>query len=310
MPTWINWLCVDISADMAYNREMNAMRDMKDPQYLTILADFNKAITVIQASWRFPLLSPFNRQQLELRIRRKGAVEHLDFFDQIVPEDREPPKDPFEMRHLEQVAGQLLVAGYEPPAIWLYHTIFYLVKNPRTLDVLTQEIRYAFENYHDITPGGAANLPYLTACLQESLRVMPSVLNGMPVISPGAVVDGTFIPKGVVCQSSTFGLARDPRNFHEPLTFCPERWLSKEHALYEPRFENDSRKGFYPFSQGPRACPGKVIAWWQSRLFIAKTLWTFDLEMVIGQEVDLDRDLRGWGIYMKPEMFVRFKEKM
>lgn len=27
LPTWLNWLFVDISGDMAYNREMNAMRD-------------------------------------------------------------------------------------------------------------------------------------------------------------------------------------------------------------------------------------------------------------------------------------------
>lgn len=59
-----------------------------------------------------------SRQQLERRIRRQGAVEHLDFFEQLVPEDRKPPKDPKEMRHLEQVSGQLLAAGYEAPALW------------------------------------------------------------------------------------------------------------------------------------------------------------------------------------------------
>lgn len=31
LPTWVNWLCVDISADMAYNREMNALKDSKLP---------------------------------------------------------------------------------------------------------------------------------------------------------------------------------------------------------------------------------------------------------------------------------------
>ena len=139
----------------------------------------------------------YSRQQLEQRIRRKGAVEHLDFFEQLIPEDRVPPKDPLELRHLEQVAGQLLIAGYEPPALWLYHTIFYLVKNPEKLKILAQEIRSAFQSYEDITPGAAAKLPYLTACLKESLRMTPPILTGMPVVSPGAMVDGTFIPKGV-----------------------------------------------------------------------------------------------------------------
>jgi cytochrome P450 len=138
-----------------------------------------------------------SRFQLEQRIRRKGAVEHLDFFEQLIPEDREPPKDRKEMRHLEQVAGQLLVAGYEPPALWFYFTIYYLLKNPEALDTLTKEIRSAFKNYDEIISGSAAQLAYLTACLNESLRIMPGVLTGMPVVSPGAMVDGTFIPKGV-----------------------------------------------------------------------------------------------------------------
>lgn len=266
----------------------------------------------------------YSRQQVEQRIKRKGAVEHLDFFEQVVPADRELPKDPLEMRHLEQVAGQLLAAGFEPPSSWLYHTIFYLVKNPEALRILAHDIRGAFKSYNDITPAAAANLPYLTACLKETLRMMPSAATGMPVISPGAVVDGTFVPKGVsnicdrfsrrplminlqvVCQSSMYALARKPHNFHRSLDFHPERWLPEEHSLYDSRFANDNRRGHQPFGQGPRACPGKEIGWWQCRLFIAKVLWTFDLEMVSGQEVDLERDMRGWGTYIRPDFFVRF----
>ncbi|RYP49936.1 hypothetical protein DL768_004472 [Monosporascus sp. mg162] len=252
-----------------------------------------------------------SRQQLEQRIRRKGAVEYLDFFEQLIPEDREPPKDPKEMRRLEQVAGQLLVAGYEPPAMWFYFTIYHLLKEPVILETLRREIRGAFKSYSDITSGAAVSLPYLTACLKESLRVMPNVLTGMPVVSPGAVADGAFIPKGsappplqVICQSSPFALARSPRNFCEPLRFRPERWLPEEHPLYDTRFANDDRKGFHPFSQGPRMCAGKEIAWWQSRVFIAKVLWTFDLEMVSRQPINMDRDLGGWaGLFLFPRSF-------
>lgn len=109
----------------------------------------------------------------------------------------------------------------------------------------------------------------------------------------------------VICQSSPFALARSPRNFHEPLSFLPERWLPEDHQLYDSRFVDDNRKDFHPFSQGPRVCSGKEIAWWQSRLFIAKVVWTFDLEM-IGREIDMDKELRGWGIFEKPEVRVRF----
>ena len=52
-------------------------------------------------------------------------------------------------------------------------------------------------------------------------------------------------------------------------------------------------------------CTGREIAWWQSRLFMAKLLWTFDVEMV-SNEVDIDRDLKGWSMYVKPELRARF----
>lgn len=189
---------------------------MQEPPYLSILSGSNLAITIIQVSWRFPLLSPLkypilflaglrfhsdirnhSRQLLELRIRRKDAVEHTDFFEHIIPRNRQPPEDRKEMRHLEQIAGQVLVAGYEPPALWFYFTLYHLMKNPDKLDVVSAEIRGAFQSCRDITSATAAQLPFLTACLKETLRVMPGVLTGMPVASPGATVDGHYIPKGV-----------------------------------------------------------------------------------------------------------------
>ncbi|KAI0147679.1 cytochrome P450 [Xylariaceae sp. FL1272] len=322
---WINWLCVDISADMAYNRQMNALENMSDPGYLTILQNFNKAITVIQMSWRFPLLSPLkyifiifkvagshahvrdhSRKILEQRIRRKDNVEHVDFLEHIIPENREPPQDRREMRHLEQVAGQLLVAGYEPPAMWLYFTIYYLLRHSQCLETLKNEIRGSFKGYRDINPTTAADLPFLTACLKESLRLTPGLLTGMPVTSPGALVDGHFVPRGVVCQSSIFSLARNPRNFTDPLSFRPERWLPLDHPLYDSMFAEDKRKDFHPFSQGPRVCSGREIAWWQSRLFVAKLLWSFDLEMCADDPLNIDKDVRGWGMYVRPAMRVRF----
>lgn len=55
-------------------------------------------------------------------------------------------------------------------------------------------------------------------------------------------------------------------------------------------------------------CTGREIAWWQIRVFLAKVLWKFDLEPVagLGSKVNMDKDLRGWGMYEKPEYRVRF----
>jgi hypothetical protein len=50
---------------------------------------------------------------------------------------------------------------------------------------------------------------------------------------------------------------------------------------------------------------GKEMAWMQGRLFFAKLLWCFDLSMVEGQDICLERDLIHYGFFEKPE--VRFR---
>lgn len=109
-----------------------------------------------------------------------------------------------------------------------------------------------------------------------------------------------------VCQTSFIALARNPKNFHLPTEFRPERWLDQSHPLYDSTFEGDNRDGLRPFSQGPRMCPGKEIAWWESRIFVAKTLWAFDLALLEGQNWDMRRDLKAWGMWVKPEVMVKF----
>lgn len=43
----------------------------------------------------------------------------------------------------------------------------------------------------------------------------------------------------------------------------------------------------------PRQCLGTQLAWRETRLFIAKLLWGFDVEMAPGQKrIDFDRDSR------------------
>ncbi|KAI6081597.1 cytochrome P450 [Hypoxylon rubiginosum] len=322
---WCNWLAMDISADITYNRKMNQIKDMKNSVYLDVLLGFNKFTTIEQVSLRFPFLKRFrklflpvsavtsmpemvqkSRAELQRRLGQKGKTEHLDFFDQIVPDGSVIPEDPREVRHLEQLAAQLLFGGFEPVSSWFYGTFMSLLEEPEMYQILAHEIRHSFTDYRDIVPGNLATLPYLNACLEESLRTFPSNNLGHPRISPGAQVDGAFIPKGVYCQTSMFAMWRDPRFFHEPLKFRPQRWLPSSHPLYESKFSKDSLKSFYPMGQGPRACIGKEVAWRITRLFIAKVLWTFDLVNVPGQKVEFEKDFVTYGFWVKPELRARF----
>ncbi|KAI1317132.1 cytochrome P450 [Xylariaceae sp. FL0255] len=331
IPTWVQWLAMDIAAEMAYHHQVNCMRNERDSDYLSAVLSFNRFATMTQVLRRFPLLSPLrylvlpvslvgklmqlraaSLREMRQRLALQGATEHMDYFEQLVPSGSEPPESPEETLHLSKISTQLMFAGYLPPSDWYYGTFFHLLHNPDSLKKVTREVRGAFESYDAITPEAVVPLQYLTACLKEALRCFntSALINGMPVYSPGAVVDGHHIPRGTTCQYSGFSVSRSATHFHTPLSYRPERWLPADHDLFDEAFKNDNLEAFNPFSLGPRMCAGKEIAWWQARYVMAKVLWSFDLGLVPGQNVDLERDLKCWGYWVKPELRVRFMPKV
>lgn len=90
-----------------------------------------------------------------------------------------------------------------------YGVLVLLLENPQTYQILTNEIREAFSSYEDIVPDKSLkSLAYLQACIEETLRMLPSNNTGLPRISPGAIVDGQYIPKGVSICSIPFSSFR------------------------------------------------------------------------------------------------------
>lgn len=59
-----------------------------------------------------------------------------------------------------------------------------------------------------MTPEALARLPYLQAFVQETFRAHLTTPTGMPRISPGAVVDGIYVPKGVSTYPTLFSLPK------------------------------------------------------------------------------------------------------
>ncbi|KAH7322408.1 isotrichodermin C-15 hydroxylase [Stachybotrys elegans] len=328
MRQWTFWLALDMSADLAYSREMHHLRDEKDSEFMTTMLGTSFYGTIVQLSRKVPILKPFaiffvplkvitlipkflkmNRDAVQARVDTRDKTTHPDFVDYMLPVEAPPPRTEKEKVHLEQVAMQLFIAGFDPIRLVYYGSIFYLLRTPHAYKALVEEIRSSFQSYDEITGDSTARLKYLQACLQESLRVFPLNSTGMPRESPGGTVDGVFIPEGVVCQVSLFTMARSSEYFHDPASYHPERWLPEYHPLYEEKFSNDALKDYFPFGLGPRACTGREIAWSQTRLFLAKLLYTFDLEMIKGQDKMFEKDFTVHVMWDIPDMWVRLKPR-
>ena len=144
-----------------------------------------------------PKLIKMNSQYVKTRIECRGKTEHLDYFEQLIPADEPVPEDNKQIFHLENVAGQLLLASWQPLANQFYSLIFFLLKELDAYVALVKEVREAFPDYDAINTESTGNLKYLQACAQESLRLHQETVDGLPRVSPGAVVDGIYVPQGV-----------------------------------------------------------------------------------------------------------------
>jgi len=128
----------------------------------------------------------------------------------------------------------------------------------------------------------------------------------LPRESPGAIVDGHFIPKGTVVSTAAWPATHSAVHFYAPYEFHPERWLPKSHEFYDKRFKDDAKEASKPFSSGSRACLGINLAYMEMRICLVVLVWHFDWELV-SKELDLNRDAMMRMLWDKPELRVRFR---
>src|ERR1700753_2010763 len=117
-----------------------------------------------------------------------------------------------------------------------------------------------------------SQLPYLRACIEESLRLRPASSMGLPRVVPkgGRVIAGQFIEEGVTVSVPTYTLLRNPEAFENAERYNPDRWSDGD--------KEKMAKAHLPFSTGPRACIGRNIAYFEQLLVIFSLVRKFEFE--------------------------------
>ncbi|KAL9063654.1 MAG: hypothetical protein Q9161_009355 [Pseudevernia consocians] len=136
--------------------------------------------------------SGYTRQKLQGRLDKASARK--DFLSELIVKVENGEVDKEEMTaHV----STLVIAGGETTATFFASMTAFLLKTPEAYKKLIHEIRSSFGSYDDISVEKAQTLPYLQAVIAEGLRIHPPGSYGFPRLSPGAVVDGRWIPAGV-----------------------------------------------------------------------------------------------------------------
>jgi cytochrome P450 len=169
--------------------------------------------------------------------RRAGDIgERDDVLSMMIGahhEDGSPMSD-VEMR---DELLTLLVAGHETTATSLSWAVERLVRHPEKLERLRTEVSDGREEY-------------LTATIQETLRLRPVISIVLRRLTEPVEIGGYELPAGVSVAPCIYLVHRNPEIYPEPDRFLPERFLEKPPGTYT----------WIPFGGGVRRCLGASFA--------------------------------------------------
>ncbi|KAK0383641.1 hypothetical protein NLU13_9552 [Sarocladium strictum] len=212
----------------------------------------------------------------------------------------------------EEVAACMLgfqcMVGIITVATPLMYLMMALTLHPEWQDKVQEEIEHVCGQR---LPGlqDYAQLPTLRACIKEALRWRSSVPLGVPHRCEETMeYEGVLLEKDTIVMSCEWNLNRDPKNFPEPESYLPSRWLSPDFPTYlSPLTRHPNlREGraMHTFGWGRRVCLGQQLA--DDELFLAAgaVCWGFRMRPKrnpsTGEEVEIDTMATNSNVILEP----------
>ncbi|PNP81071.1 hypothetical protein FNYG_05538 [Fusarium nygamai] len=205
-----------------------------------------------------------------------------DFMSKIL-KDREGKTRGLSFQRLLSESIVFMNAGSETTAAALSSTLYFLLSNSKCFEKLRAEIdaRLGSSDEGIVSYDSAKDLPYLRACIDESLRLRPPIayaLQRLVVCPQGAIIAGHHIKQGTTVAVSPWTIHRNRKLYKNPDEFDPERW-------FDPEQLSNLRRYYIVFSQGPRQCLGRHIAIVELQILISTLVLRYDMYLA-DQEMD------------------------
>jgi cytochrome P450 len=174
----------------------------------------------------------------EIGERRVAAdLEERDDILSLMVAARHEDGSPMSDAEIHDELLTLLVAGHETTATALAWAVERLIRHPDKLARLREEVE-------------AGEEAYLTATIQETLRLRPVIVIVIRRLTEAIELGGYELPAGVNVVPSIHLVHRDPTIYPEPDRFRPERFLETPPGTYT----------WIPFGGGVRRCLGAAFA--------------------------------------------------
>lgn len=299
---WFNYTTFDIIGGVLWGSSFGCLDEVRSHPWLQVISQFKAAL--IAGAFKFyppfddiiMLITPKSAlaglmeiwKTTEEKIADRLATDnpYTDVIAHVIAANESASDLHMSFEEIEVNAMMIVVGGSESVTTVLTGIINYLIRSPSKLQILVDEIRLSFKTEDAIDITSLSRLPYLTAVVNEGLRLCPTIPDGMrrQISVGGASVAGHYLPGGTVVSIPQWAAYQARGNFHSPTCFIPERWLP-DRLDKASVYMQDRKDAFQPFSLGPHNCPGQNLAWLEMRLILARMVWNFDIEIAPGTEL-------------------------
>ncbi|KAF3921535.1 hypothetical protein AA313_de0201857 [Arthrobotrys entomopaga] len=221
-----------------------------------------------------------------------GERNMVTVFEQLFQDDEKKGRKAATDGQLTGEAFLMVAAGMDTTGHALTIAAYNLIKYPEVEKKLLQELRTVMpELRSEVTEEVVQSLPFLHACIKESLRfslgVAQPLARDVPVAT-GATILGHQLPPGTITMNSNYIYHMNPKVFPNPEKWDPERWFVED--------TKEMENYFMPFSRGARICIGLNLAWAELSLVLAKVVRRFELAYA----EDFKHENMEWGAFFIP----------
>lgn len=247
---WYNFCAFDIIGDLAFGESFGCLNGQKYHSWVeTIIHHFKTAVLMSACRyypllyrllvWSVPKSSIKKQQQHSLTVKEKvekrlGTKQDRPDLLSHLTKARHGLTD----MEIESTAGIIIIAGSNSLTTTLAGTTNYLLRFPETLEKLSQEIRNAFKTETEMNLTNLGKLPYLSAVIEEGLRIISPIPLGMPRVVPkgGDFVCGEWLPEDVSPSHITIHVPKADKFLERPVSLsCNGEPVSPKKILHSQR---------------------------------------------------------------------------
>ncbi|KAG7654115.1 Cytochrome P450 superfamily [Arabidopsis suecica] len=192
--------------------------------------------------------------------------------------------------HLKGIISDIFLAGVNTSAVTLNWAMAELIRNPRVMRKVQDEIRTTLGDKKErITEQDLNQLHYFKLVVKETFRLHPAAPLLLPRETLSHVkIQGYDIPAKTQMMINIYSIARDPKLWTNPDEFNPDRFLDSSIDYRGLNFE------LLPFGSGRRICPGMTLGITTVELGLLNLLYFFNWEVPVGKNVkDIDLEETG-----------------